>query len=124
MDTVCDFIESVNSTNSNLEKQEILKKYVNDKTVTKVISYTLDPIKQYNVSSKNVKKYKTNKKYNTQEFRTYKNMFKMLDDLNSRVITGNEALKTVNEYVKNLNEKHQSIIPGILCPNNSTFRTS
>jgi ATP-dependent DNA ligase len=117
MNTVTQFIESINSTNSNLEKQEILKKYVNDKTVTKVLSYTLDPIKQYNVSSKNVKKYKTNKKYSIQEFKTYTNGFKMLDDLSNRTITGNEALKSVNEYIKDLDEKYQDIVYCILDKN-------
>ena len=124
MDTVAQFVIEVNTTNSSLEKQKILGKYKSNKTLTKVLEYVLDPIKQFNVSSKNVIKYQKNKKYETQKFKKYKHttkdMFKLLDDLSNRVITGNEALKTVNEYLKELETEHQQLFYCILDKNLKT----
>jgi DNA ligase 1 len=117
MESVIKFIDEVNSTNSSVEKQQKMKKYIHDKTICNVISYTMDPLKQFNISSNNVKKYQTNKKYKDQPFKKYKNVFKLLDDLTNKVITGNEALKTVNEYIKNLSPKHQNVIYCILDKN-------
>lgn len=117
MKIVVKFIEEVNSTNSALEKQKILGRYTDEDIVTRVISYTLDPLKQFNVSSGNVKKFKKNKKYSEQEFNQYNDLFELLDDLSASVITGNEALKTVNEFVKKLDDKIVDIIYRILDKN-------
>ena len=117
MDLVVKFVEEINSTNSTLEKQNILKTYVSNKNITKILQYTLDPIIQFNVSSANVKKYKNNTKYDSQKFKKYKDLFNLLDDLSNRVITGNEALKTVNEYISHLPQTHVTIVYCILDKN-------
>ena len=117
MQSVSNIIDELNSTNSTLEKQDILKKYVNDKYFTKILIFTYDPLIQFNVSSTNVKKYVSNKKYETQKFKKYTELFELLNDLNSRNITGNEALKSVNEFIKKLNESLKLLVYNILDKN-------
>jgi hypothetical protein len=117
MDTVCKFVKEINKTNSSLGKQNVLKKFTSEKVLSKVLVYTFDPTKQFNISSKNVVKYQKNKGYDGQTFKIYKDPFKLLDDLNSRLITGNEALKSANEYCKELTEEHKNLFYCILDKN-------
>jgi DNA ligase-1 len=118
MEPVQDFIEEVTSTNSLLEKKGILTAYSNDKLVEKVLLYTYNTMKQYNITSKTVSKYKTNKKYKEQDFKKYKNnnenWFLLLDDLSDRKITGHNALKSVNEFTNHLTEKDKELFFKIL----------
>lgn len=117
MESVSSIIDELNSTNSTLEKQDILKKYTDNEYLTKVLVFAYDPLVQFNVSSTNVKKYVSNKKYETQKFRKYTELFGLLDDLSNRVVTGNEALKSVNEFVKDLSEPLKSLVYNILDKN-------
>lgn len=119
--SVHDFIEEVTSTNSLNEKKDILQAYSEDELLQQVLLYTYDGLKQYNVTSKNVAKYSKNKKYNDQEFLKYdftsKGAFRLLDDLSERKTTGHEALKTVNEYIKGLDEQDKNLFLLILDKN-------
>ena len=63
-----------------LDKVEILKQQ--SEFIKKVLEYTYNPYKQYNVTSKTCKKNSGLFKYNT-----YKDVFELLDDLTSRKIT-------------------------------------
>lgn len=98
MENLKKFLNEINETNSSVEKQNILKKHIPEKFIQRVLFYTYNPFIQFNVTSKNVEKFKKNKNYKTQEFKEYKCMFKLLDDLTERKITGHKALKSVNEF--------------------------
>ena len=111
------FIDEINKTNSLNEKQNILKKYKSNEFITKILIYTYDPMIQFGVSSANIKKYTKNKNYTEQEFKKCNDIFDILDNLNNKTITGNEALKTINEYIKQFNDNQKEIILNILDKN-------
>ena len=85
------FIEQMRATSSSNEKVEILKQQSD--FIKKVLEYTYNPYKQYNVTSKTCKKNSGLFKYNT-----YKDIFELLDDLTSRKITGHDAIAAVNGF--------------------------
>ena len=70
------FVEQMRATSSSLDKVEILKQQ--SEFIQKVLEYTYNPYKQYNVTSKTCKKNSGLFKYNT-----YKDVFELLDDLTS-----------------------------------------
>jgi len=85
------FVEQMRATSSSLDKVEILKQQ--SEFIQKVLEYTYNPYKQYNVTSKTCKKNSGLFKYNT-----YKDVFELLDDLTSRKITGHDAIAAVNGF--------------------------
>lgn len=91
-----DFINEMNSSNSTNHKVEILKKYSGDDFIKKVLLYTYHPYKQYFVTSANLKKRKDITSTNTLET---KDLFYLLDALDSRKITGHDALASVNKFI-------------------------
>ena len=103
-------IDDLNSSNSNNDKIEKLKKYDNLK---KIINYTYDPMKQFYVTSKNIKKY--SREHET-EVNKYSDIYLLLDDLISRKITGHSALAAVNSFIVT-NEKHEDLIYCIIDKN-------
>jgi len=85
------FVDKLQGTSSSLDKVEILKQQ--SEFVQKVLEYTYNPFKQYNVTSKTCKKNSGLFKYNT-----YKDVFELLDDLTNRKITGHDAIAAVNGF--------------------------
>ena len=85
------FVDKLQGTSSSLDKVEILKQQ--SEFIQKVLEYTYNPYKQYNVTSKTCKKNSGLFKYNT-----YKDVFELLDDLTSRKITGHDAIAAVNGF--------------------------
>ena len=100
------FVEQMRATSSSLEKVEILKQQSD--FVKKVLEYTYNPYKQYNVTSKTCKKNPGLFKYNT-----YKDIFELLDDLTNRKITGHDAIAAVNSFT-NVNEEYEDLIYSII----------
>ena len=92
MKEVKDFVKQMRATSSSNEKVEILKQQ--SEFIQKVLEYTYNPYKQYNVTSKTCKKNPGLFKYNT-----YKDIFELLDDLTSRKITGHDAIAAVNGFI-------------------------
>jgi ATP-dependent DNA ligase len=86
-------IEQLNTTNSKLDKINILKKYPQCK---QILEYVYDPLKKFNVTSTNVKK-RSCQTRQTRLMRSnkYNNIIDLLDDLNKRVISGHDALDAV-----------------------------
>jgi ATP-dependent DNA ligase len=107
---------NINKTNSTLEKQKELAKYKNDEEIKKLFFYTYNPMIQFNVSSKNVEKFSKNKGYQKQEYKKIDCLFELLDKLRFREITGNSALKTVNEFIIN-NNRNREIVNLVLDKN-------
>ena len=91
MQELKEFVEQMRATSSSLDKVKILKQQ--SEFIQKVLEYTYNPYKQYNVTSKTCKKNSGLFKYNT-----YKDVFELLDDLTSRKITGHDAIAAVNGF--------------------------
>jgi DNA ligase-1 len=85
------FVEQMQATSSSLDKVEILKNQSD--FIKKVLEYTYNPYKQYNVTSKTCKK--NNKLRNT----FGGDIFQLLDSLNNRLYTGHEAISYVNGFI-------------------------
>jgi len=94
--TIKDFINDSNSTNSNTDKINILKGYAENDAVRKALYYTYNTYLQYGVTSANCKKNSDLLGHPN----TYGDFFLLLDDLNDRVVTGHNAIANVNQYVK------------------------
>lgn len=107
-DVLQKFIDESNTTNSTNEKVEILIKYKDNEFIKNVLLYTYTGFKQYYVKSSNLKKnYKL-----CSAFPKYSNLFKLLDALDERKITGHEAIKEINGFISN-NEEYKDIIYSI-----------
>jgi hypothetical protein len=114
-----DFVEESNSTNSNTDKLNVLKKYGYHEDVTKALHYTYNTFKQYGVTSVNCKK-------NSDLLgnpNTYGDFFGLLDDLNDRIITGHAAIANVNRFVLE-NLMYEDIIWSIIDRNLKTRSTA
>ena len=107
MQELKEFVEQMRATSSSLDKVEILKKQSD--FIQKVLEYTYNPYKQYNVTSKTCKKNSDlcdpNKIHDT--------IFDLLDDLTNRVYTGHDAIAMVNGFVAQ-NEGYEDLIYNII----------
>lgn len=110
-------IQELNKTNSSNEKQKILSNNIENNFISKVLQYTYDPLIQFGISSKNVIKNSKSKNYNDQEYKKYSDLFKLLDDLKDREITGHFALKSYFEYVTKQPKDQQDILYNIVDKN-------
>lgn len=114
-----DFVEESNSTNSNTDKLNVLKKYGQHGVVAKALHYTYNTFKQYGVTSANCKK-------NSDLLgnpNTYGDFFGLLDDLSNRVITGHTAISNVNRFVLE-NRMYEELIFNIIDRNLKTRSTT
>ena len=100
------FTDQMKNTSSVLEKKEILKSAT--PFVKKLLHYTYNPYKKYNITSKNCKKYKNLKK-------GFINItiFELLDQLHDRLFTGHEAIQHVNAYIE-LYKEHSDLIFSVI----------
>ena len=80
------------ATSSSLDKVEILKNQ--SRFIAKVLLYTYNPYKQYNVTSKTIKKNPDIHKLG------YVDLFYLLDALNKRTVTGHEAIAYINGFTE------------------------
>ena len=107
MQELKEFVEQMRATSSSLDKVEILKKQSD--FIQKVLEYTYNPYKQYNVTSKTCKKNSDlcdpNKIHDT--------IFELLDDLTNRVYTGHDAIAMVNSFVAQ-NPGYEDLIYNII----------
>ena len=114
---IYDFVEQSNSTNSNTDKLNVLKTYTQYDSVKKALVYTYDTFKQYGVTSKNCKKHSDLIKWG------YTDLFKLLDDLDQKYLTGHEAISYVNGFV-DANKNFEDIIWNIIDRNLKTRSTA
>ena len=85
------------ATSSSLDKVEILKEPVNQSAfIQAVLHYTYNPYKQYNVTSKTIKKNPDLHKIG------YFDLFYLLDALIKRTITGHDAIAHINAFTEGL----------------------
>ena len=85
------FIEAMRATSSSTEKVQIIKD--SSSYIHKILEYTYNPFKQYYVTSKTCIKNK-DKINRVQDF----TLFSVLDMLNTRAVTGHDAIALVNGF--------------------------
>ena len=95
MKEIKDFVDKMRATSSSLEKIKILKKQ--SRYIQSILEFTYNPYKQYHVTSKTCIK---NKDIVTPYFG--RTLFDLLEDLNSRHMTGHAAIGAINYYMKRL----------------------
>ena len=117
LEQIQEFVDAQNATNSNTDKLNVLKKYANNEAVRNALEYTYNTFKQYGVTSANCKKNSNLIKYG------YTDLFKLLDDLSIRFITGHTAISLVNGFVE-ANKKHEELIFSIIDRNLKTRSTT
>lgn len=117
LEQIQEFVDAQNATNSNTDKLNVLKQYANNEAVRNALEYTYNTFKQYGVTSANCKKNSNLVKYG------YSDLFKLLDDLSIRFITGHTAISLVNGFVE-ANKKHEDLIFSIIDRNLKTRSTT
>jgi DNA ligase 1 len=108
MEELRQFVNQMQSTSSSLDKVEILKKQSD--FIKKVLEYTYNPYKQFNVTSKTCKK---NRDLCDHVNNIHDNIFDLLDDLTNRKYTGHGAIASVNGFVAQ-NPGHKDLIYNII----------
>lgn len=117
--SIQEFVDKQNSTNSNTDKLRVLESYSQSQLIRKTLLYTYDTFRQYYVTSDACKKRPDLLGYPN----TYRDFFGLLDDLRNRVITGHTAIASVNQYVKE-NHQYADLIWNILDRNLKTRSTA
>ena len=101
------FVEQMQATSSSLDKVEILKKQ--PPFIQKVLEYTYNPYKQYNLTAKTLIKNKDMvAKYG------YYDLFYLLDALSKRTITGHDAIAHVNGFMVGLDLQGKELVCRII----------
>lgn len=127
LDCFIRFVTALRSTNSRLDKEDILRKFWQESLrygwgLDKLFHYVYDYDKQYYITSANILKFKKKASYQAQvinnpwHFADSFTLWDLLDELSERVITGNLALTVVNEFlrVRQFNDEQQAIILNII----------
>ena len=94
MKELSQFIEEMRATSSATDKVAIIKR--SSAFIHKVLEYTYNPYKQYNVTSKTC--IKNGSLIKDDYFGGSIELFDMLDDLITRNVTGHDAIKLVNGF--------------------------
>ena len=89
------FIDKMRATSSSTDKVQIIKE--SSKYIHKVLEYTYNPFKQYYVTSKTC--IKNSQLINEDIAHLGLELFNVLDQLNTRNVTGHDAITLVNSFV-------------------------
>lgn len=117
LSTISSFIEEMKATSSTNDKKVIIQKY-DSPFFRKILNYTYHPFKKYFVTSTNLKK-RSELVYEHK----FADLFELLDALNDRVITGNDAIAYVNGFIAQ-NMDHAEIIYDVIDRNLKTRATT
>lgn len=102
-----EFIDQMQATSSSLEKVEILKNQ--SEFIQKVLEYTYNPFKQYHVTGKTCIK-----NNDLCGHGLALDLFELLDKLNTREVTGHDAIKLVNRFATNYPRTDSELIYNII----------
>ena len=108
------FVDQMQDTSSSLEKVKILNNlkssriYRHGNFIKKILEYTYNPYKQYNVTSKTIKKNPDLHKIG------YFDLFYLLDALIKRTITGHDAIAHINAFTEGLIDHKTELIYSII----------
>lgn len=90
INTVLNVLTTLSSTSSTNDKLAILKNNSNNELLKKICKYAYDNISYtYNISKKTIRDYSDTE---TASYNDIKDMFTLLEDLNSHKFTGHSAL--------------------------------
>ena len=106
------FVDELQSTSSSNSKKETLKRYSNNAFITKVLRYTFDSFKKYNVTPALLQK-----RPDLCNNPGYYDLFYLLDALDKRTITGHSAVAAVNGFIQPLRDTHRELIYNIISRN-------
>ena len=119
LDKLQQFINQSNSSNSNTHKLDTIKVFSDNEDIKRGFVYTYDPYKQYYVTSKTcIKRNDLVSSLDT----TSRNLYDILDMLNDREVTGHDAIKLVNAFVRD-HKEHEDLIWKIIDGNLKTRST-
>jgi len=104
--TLKQMVDELNADNSSTAKLMVLKRYKKNEFIREVLHYTYTTFKQYYVTPDNLRKNEDLVEYG------YTNLFKLLDDLAARKISGHDALANVNGFIEK-NKKYAELILNI-----------
>jgi len=113
------FVEEMNSSNSTNYKIETLSKYKESEFIKKVLAYTYHPYLNFGVTSANLKK----RADLVLQHAAYSNLFTMLDDFNSRKVTGHSAIEAANRFIQD-HQEYAHLIYQIIDRNLETRATT
>ena len=103
-----EMVNELSTTNSSKAKKDILLKYEDCKDYLKII---LSSFKQFHVTSKNIKK--MHGKLKPDSGLEVKTLYELLAVLSKRLVTGHDALRTVQRFVENNSEYSELIFNAI-----------
>ena len=119
LDQLQQFINQSNSSNSNTHKLDTIEVFSDNEDIKRGFVYTYDPYKQYYVTSKTcIKRNDLVSSLDT----TSRNLYDILDMLNDREVTGHDAIKLVNAFVRD-HKEHEDLIWKIIDGNLKTRST-
>jgi DNA ligase-1 len=104
-----ELVTKLQSDSSSNKKVELLKEYLHNSDLKKLVMYIHNPFYQFHVTSDNCKKLNTLLDLSEYEY----NIFELLDDLRNREITGHNAIGVVNSFIKS-NIEHKELIFNII----------
>ena len=119
LDKLQEFINQSNSSNSNTHKLDTLREFSDNEDIKRGLLYTYDTYKQYYVTSKTCIK---RNDLVSSLVTTGRNLYDILDMLNEREITGHDAIKLVNAFVRD-HIQHEDLIWKIIDGNLKTRST-
>lgn len=104
-----ELVAKLQADSSSNKKVELLKEYLHDSDLKKLVMYVTNPFYQFHVTSDNCKKLNTLLALTEKEY----NIFELLDLLRTREVTGHNAIGLVNSFVS-LNPEHKELIFNII----------
>jgi DNA ligase-1 len=104
-----ELVTKLQSDSSSNKKVELLKEYLHDSDLKKLVMYVTNPFYQFHITSDNCKKLHTLLFLTEKEY----NIFELLDELRTREVTGHNAIGLVNSFVE-LNSEHKELIFNII----------
>ena len=116
LDVIKSFVDELKESNSGNYKKEVLAKWFNScfrDFIEKLCHYLYDYDKQYYVTSSNILKHWEDKR-GLLSSTDYRYIFALLDDLNTRKITGNRAIYACIDFIKTQNEEYKDLILNII----------
>jgi hypothetical protein len=117
-ETMSKMVAELKSTNSSNAKKVILANYVDNEFIATAFIYAMSPYKQYGISAPTARKLAKK----LEPTNNYTDLFKLLDDLDSRVISGHVGVKALLGFVED-NKTYEDLIYAILS-NDLQTRTS
>ncbi len=118
LDNVLKFTTEMNTSNKQSVKQKTFGKWIKDEDISDIIKITYDPFIKFNVTSKNVNKYRLNKwtpetddlkrEFNVERF------YVLLDSLQNSELTGHAALQEICDWIQPLTTAQRDTLYKIL----------